>query len=279
MATHRAGDVLLLLAAICERLDNEMPNFSARAVPLPRSALMYSLSFMHASLGQAKPAVKDFLNRHVYSCLNMDATRKHRLAKLIATRYKGERAELINESGLSKGRISQLLDPSVPFGERAARELERKLNLPERWLDQYEPSNVEPAPEVRGGVPLISWIQAGEWNEASDPFHPGEAEAWIPSIKPHSDRAFALRVRGDSMTTSHGKTYPEGCIIIVEPERRSPVNGERIVAKLEGSNEVTFKVYKEEDGRRWLQPLNPNHEPIREPFKVLGTVIGKWEDD
>ena len=34
----------------------------------------------------------------------------------------------------------------------------------------------------------------------------------------------------------------------------------------------------EEDGRRWLQPLNAAHEPMREPFHVLGTVIGKWED-
>lgn len=81
------------------------------------------------------------------------------------------------------------------------------------------------------------------------------------------------------MSAPHGKSYPEGCIIIVEPERRSPVNGERVVAKLEGSDEVTFKVYKEEDGRRWLQPLNPHHESIREPFRVLGTVIGKWEDE
>lgn len=81
------------------------------------------------------------------------------------------------------------------------------------------------------------------------------------------------------MTAPHGKSYPEGSIIIVEPDRRSPINGERIVAKLSGSEDVTFKVYKEEDGRRWLQPLNPSHEPIREPFKVLGTVIGKWEDE
>lgn len=140
-------------------------------------------------------------------------------------------------------------------------------------------SNTESGPVVRRGVPLISWIRAGQWDEARDPLQPGDAEAWIPSLRPTSNGAYALRVRGDSMTTTHGKSYPEGCIIIVEPERRLPANGERVVAKLDGTNEVTFKVYKEEDGRRWLQPLNRDHEPIREPFKVLGTVIGKWEDD
>jgi SOS-response transcriptional repressor LexA len=208
----------------------------------------------------------------------MDATRRTRLASLLATRYGGDRARLIAATGLSKGRISQLLS-SDPFGERAARELERTLGLPERWLDTQEPNNVEPAPAVTGGVPLISWVQAGDWAEAADYFQPGEAESWIPSLKAHSSKAFALRVRGDSMTAPHGRSYPEGSIIIVEPERRMPVNGERIVAKLANSEEVTFKVYKEEDGRRWLQPLNPSHEPIRDPFKVLGTVIGTWVDE
>lgn len=141
-------------------------------------------------------------------------------------------------------------------------------------------ANVEPAPDLRGKVPLISWVRAGEWCEAADPFQPGDAERWMDCPVNHSSSTFALRVRGDSMTAPHGnsRTYPEGCIIFVDPERKTPVNGDRIVACLEGSHEVTFKVYKNEDGRQWLQPLNPSHEPIREPFKVLGTVLGKWED-
>ena len=141
-------------------------------------------------------------------------------------------------------------------------------------------SNVEPGPDIRGKVPLISWVQAGTWCEACTPVDVSEVERWLDCPVPHSKSTFVLRVRGDSMTAPSGnaRTYPEGCFIFVDPERRSPVNGDRIVACMAGSNEVTFKVFKDEDGRRWLQPLNPSHEPIREPFKVLGTVIGKWED-
>lgn len=130
-----------------------------------------------------------------------------------------------------------------------------------------------------GVVPLISWVQAGEWNAAADPLQPGDAERWLPCPTGHGPQTYALRVRGDSMTAVHGRSYPEGCIIYVDPDLRSPVNGARVIAKLSGSDEVTFKVFKEEDGRRWLQPLNPTHEPIRVPFRVLGTVIGKWEDE
>jgi SOS-response transcriptional repressor LexA len=130
-----------------------------------------------------------------------------------------------------------------------------------------------------GAVPLISWVQAGDWNAAADPLQPGDAERWLPCPTNHGPNTYALRVRGDSMTAPHGRTYPEACVIYVDPDQRNPINGARIIAKLIGTDEVTFKVYKEEDGRRWLQPLNPSHLPIREAFRVLGTVIGKWEDE
>ncbi|PZQ77968.1 MAG: XRE family transcriptional regulator [Variovorax paradoxus] len=168
----------------------------------------------------------------------------------------------------------------------------KKRGMPPEWhksaavaigvtVDRLLSGNIETGPVIQGRVPLISWIQAGSWGEAVDAFEPGDAEDWIPCIRKHSSSSYALRVKGDSMTAPHGNTrsYPAGSIIFVDPEKRSPVNGDRIVAKLEGSAEVTFKVYKEEDGRRWLMPLNPAHEPIRDPFKVLGTVIGKWEDE
>ena len=163
------------------------------------------------------------------------------------------------------------------------------LGVNQKWLATGEGqmlgtqdalSNVEPGPRLRGKVPLVSWVQAGAWCEAFAPVHVTESERWMDCPVSHSSQTFALRVRGDSMTapTGSGRSYPEGCYIFVDPERRDPVNGDRVVACLLHANEVTFKVYKNEDGRQWLQPLNPSHEPIREPFRVLGTVLGKWED-
>lgn len=139
--------------------------------------------------------------------------------------------------------------------------------------------NVSPAPDVKGRIPLISWIRAGQWSEAVDIYEPGYAERWLPHLKNNGEHTYALRVDGDSMTAPYGKSYPEGCIIFVDPMRQSPSSGERIIAKLEGANQVTFKTYVEDAGRCWLKPLNPQHPPIMEPFRVLGTVIGKWEDD
>lgn len=184
--------------------------------------------------------------------------------------------------------LSQLTakDSTASFGERSAKNWEERLRLPEGTLIRpTTPSaplekNVSPGPDVHGRVPLISWFQAGALCQTENLLPPGKAERWFDCPVSHSASTFTLRVRGDSMTAPHGnsRTYPEGCFIFIDPEKRMPDNGDRILACLGDSDEVTFKAYKNEDGRKWLQPLNPSHEPIRQKFKVLGTVLGKWED-
>lgn len=210
----------------------------------------------------------------------------------------GSQANLSKVIGKAPAQISQWLNASndsktgKPRSMRreTAREIERLAGKPPGWMDTDHSAdkqgsaaahgNVEPGPDLRGKVPLISWVQAGDWCHAADPHLPGQADRWMDCPVNHSANTFALRVRGDSMTAPHGnsRSYPEGCFIFVDPERRTPVNGDRVVACLSGTDEVTFKVYKNEDGRQWLQPLNPSHEPIRESFHIIGTVLGKWED-
>lgn len=161
-------------------------------------------------------------------------------------------------------------------------ECQRVFGVQANWLDtgegQQESGNTSPGPDVRQFAPLISWVSAGVWSPAVDVYEPGYAEEWLPCPK-NGRHTYALRVKGDSMTAPYGKTYPDGCVIFVDPDRRSPSNGDRIIAKLKGSDEVTFKAFQQDAGRTWLKPLNPQHPAIMEPFKVLGTVIGKWEDE
>lgn len=149
------------------------------------------------------------------------------------------------------------------------------------WLNgrKIQTGNVDASRAFVGEVPVISWVQAGAWQDISDTFQPEDAEKYLPIFRGHSISTYALKVRGDSMTSQYGRSYPEGCYVVVDPEKRSPKNGDRVIAITPGSKEATFKVYKEEDGRRWLAPLNTTHLPIMEPFEILGSVIGKWEDD
>lgn len=207
--------------------------------------------------------------------------------KLSRKRLAMSQDDLAAASGLKQADISKIETGRIQRTTGIVG-LARALKVDAHWLESGEGDrsgsgigNTSPGPDVRGDVPLISWIQAGSWSGAEDPLQPGDAETWLMCPRSHSKGTYALRVRGDSMTAPHGntRTYPAGSVIFVDPEKKSPTNGDRIIAKLDGEDEVTFKVYKNEDGRQWLQPLNPSHEPIRDEFKVLGTVIGKWEDE
>lgn len=140
--------------------------------------------------------------------------------------------------------------------------------------------NVSYGPDTRGMVPLISWVSAGIWNEAEDHYQPGEGEQYLPCPASHGPHTYALRVTGDSMTAPYGRSYPDGIIIYVDPDQRGGVvSGERVIAKVNGDDKVTFKVFIDDGGKRYLKPLNPSHLVIKDQFRILGKVIGAYMEE
>lgn len=143
-------------------------------------------------------------------------------------------------------------------------------------------ASVSTGPNLRGEVPLISWVQAGAWHEASDLYELGDAEDWLPCPRRHGPRTYALRVMGQSMWNPGGRpSYDEGDIIFVDPDQAGGVaSGDRVIALLTSASErvVTFKQLVSEGGQHFLRPLNPQYPPITDRFDVVGKVIGAWRD-
>jgi SOS-response transcriptional repressor LexA len=170
--------------------------------------------------------------------------------------------------------------------------LEKETGYSTEWMlsgkgakftsDYKEKPNIEPGPDIRGSVPLISWVRAGSWCEAIDLYEPGDADHWLPCPVAHGPHTYCLRIKGDSMTntTPGQRSYPEGMIIFVDPDR--PVtNGCRVIAKLPDCEEVTFKEYREDSGKRFLMPLNRQYDKfeITEDTRLCGVVIfAGWQE-
>ncbi|KAF1046384.1 MAG: putative HTH-type transcriptional regulator [Herbaspirillum frisingense] len=120
-------------------------------------------------------------------------------------------------------------------------------------------ARLEPAPPLTGRVPIISWVQAGEFTEAIEPVH---VEEWADTSAPVMARTFALRVKGDSMSPE----FPEGVIIVVEPDLE-PIPGDFVIAR-NGGGEATFKQLVRDGADFYLKPLNPRY-----PIKALGSSL------
>jgi len=166
--------------------------------------------------------------------------------------------------------LSKKLDitPAQLRGETPIPGIDHKENKINEPLGLY---NVTP-PNGLIKVPLISWVTAGQWNEAIDNLHPGDAEEWRETTAKVSSSAFALRVEGDSMHNPNGSpSIPEGSIIIVDPEMEA-TSGKIVVAKLNDTNQVTLKKLVIDGPHTYLKPLNPDHSVI----KVNGncTIVG-----
>lgn len=125
-------------------------------------------------------------------------------------------------------------------------------------------------------VPVISWVQAGQFTEcrAAEVF--SEVDKWVDTSLKIGDNSFALEVKGDSMTNPNGlPTIPEGATVIVDPDAE-PRNGKIVIARLDGTNEATVKKLVIDGPQKFLVPLNPRYPniPINGNCLIIGVVKG-----
>ncbi|CAK0745621.1 Phage repressor protein [Gammaproteobacteria bacterium] len=143
-------------------------------------------------------------------------------------------------------------------------------------------SNAELGPRIRGYIPLISWVQAGNFSDCTEGLSAADAEEWMPCPVDHGPKTFALKVKGESMYNPHGATsFKEGEIIFVDPDRPAR-NGSFVVVHRDAQREATFKKIILEGDKSYLKPLNPDWPgpkiiELDEDTNICGVVIFKGE--
>ena len=129
-------------------------------------------------------------------------------------------------------------------------------------------------PEMLYRYPVISWVSAGSWEEAVQPYPDGFSDRYEVSDYNSKGPAFWLEVKGDSMTAPTGTSVPEGMMILVDTEA-DVKPGKLVIAKLPASNEATFKKLVEDGGIRYLKPLNPAYKMVEldEDYRIIGVAV------
>ena len=173
--------------------------------------------------------------------------------------------------------LSRVLDFAVEeVSPRLAKELAAAGIESFRTNRTASGSNVQMALQHRDSYeyPIISWVMAGAWEEAIEPWPPGFADRYELTNYKAKGSAFWLEVKGDSMTAPMGQTFLEGTLILVDTQVE-PTPGRYVVAKLTDSNEATFKKLVEDNGQRYLKPLNPAYPMIKIDgnCKIVGVAV------
>ncbi len=121
-------------------------------------------------------------------------------------------------------------------------------------------------------VPLISWMYAGEALETEE-WPPDKTERIVYTFKKVGKRAFALKVKGDSMADR----YLPGDIIIVEPDLECQTGDPCVILV---NSKATFKIFMNDGDTVILKPLNAIHRirEIRESDNIQVRPIGRVVD-
>ncbi|EEQ12796.1 repressor protein C2 [Yersinia frederiksenii] len=182
------------------------------------------------------------------------------------------------ESGITK-----------PDGENLHR-LAQVLSCTPEWLlygtgdlRQVDDTKIKPLTAVPNAIPVISSVQAGTWTDTYSAARISDVLRWCTTTVKVSENAFALDVRGESMTNPNGSpSIPEGSTVIVEPNYGSieDLYGKIVVAIIDGSSEATIKKLVVDGPNKYLMPLNPNFRPIEinGNCRILGRVVQVTQD-
>lgn len=190
------------------------------------------------------------------------------------------------EAGLSLRAMAQALSMS-PTSYQHYESRYKRAFLPYEFVEKVKPillaHHVRPdrleglTPDIVNVVddvsrilraPLISWVQAGAFEEAVDPYSLGGFEEEV-AIEYDRESVIALRVRGSSIN----RVAPDGSILIVDYSMQDLVPEKFFVIKMSG--EATVKRYMANPDRFEPFSTEPDHPIIlpSEDLVVVGRVV------
>lgn len=221
-------------------------------------------------------------------------TRKSNLIRLI--KEAGTQASLSKTIDLDVGYISQMKNGTRPIGEKTARKIEEGLGLYQGWMDQnHDDSGATVSDKLNRNsdkLDNVEFITNTDYlhkkikNKNKYPLYSYDevremmTERSSESLEPHQEKKentssiFTMKTTGDAMVAPAGAdhTFPKDMVLTVNPNMKTPDDGDFIVAMLKGTEEIRFRQYRVSEETPFLHALNPSNSPIFDDFDIVGTV-------
>ena len=177
-------------------------------------------------------------------------------------------------------------NPTKNIGDAIAKRIEDAFGLPSHYLDQdfdllittFDGNvNFNEKIEIIKEVPVISWVQAGNWTQVMST-NLAETIDSIPYIPDVGPNGYGLIVEGESMSP----WFLPGDRIYVNPDlAEAASNDDLVIAMCNYATEATFKKLVIEMGQKYLIPLNkewpgPKSITLDSSCEIKGMVVGLY---
>lgn len=170
--------------------------------------------------------------------------------------------EFIQDFAAERGYPPSIRDIAKGLGYQSTKAIKIHLDdLAREGVIKRQPGRARAIQVEPWGIPIVGRVPAGTPNLAvQDVEEVFTASRWR--------RSFMLRVKGDSMINAG---IMEGDLVVVDP-RQQGKPGDVVVARL--YDEATVKRLIMHEDAYALKPENPAYEIIKDPFEVVGKVVG-----
>lgn len=202
-------------------------------------------------------------------------------AKMDEASPKIRQVDIVRITGAGKSTVSQWLAGIKTPGPVYLTMLSELFGVSVNWLLNGKDGTIGPEkaglyPYKPRKIPLISWVQAGTWTDTGCDDPAMNCSEWTETTANVSERAFALLVRGDSMTSlGNPRSIAEGAKVVVEPVFDPlELNRKIVVAMIEGSVEATIKEFIQDGMSKYLRPFNPSYQSLQitDSCRIVGVV-------
>lgn len=194
----------------------------------------------------------------------INSTRVERLRLLLSEKFSDSQISFANIVQVNPGQVSHWLTGFRNLGEKSARNIEERLNLPFGWLDQQTETKPARKKVSAGMVPLLAWENISTYSESDF-----SETTYCPTV--FGAHTFAVNVVGDAMAAEHG--YFDGDIIYVDPSKKVK-HGDDVLFKT-SDNKYLFRRLKIDETSPYLWAINPDFKPRMIRIENLQQIIGK----